>query len=302
MKNDFKQLVDRNLSGLQWDGEHRQRVRLALDSQGGITMKRKFTVILAAALVLVMTASAALAATLLNYSPVASALTQARNVLMAQYGLTHTTLGLFTHDLYMLEGATVVVYHSDVVDAYGSGLTGEYTVTIPDGGEAIACWTFDHVPASIWQSGGMDAPIWGQPQLEKFLQDQAAGGSGDYTANLDESGVTYVVTNTSEPSAETELVEINMTAAEPGPGDLSESEALAMARAALMETFALSESDMDKANFIRCELEQCGGYTTRTWQMDAQLPKNGCIWNLYIVIDSQTGEIMDIGMSTGNAG
>lgn len=300
MKNDLKQLVDRDLSGLRWDERRRARVLLALDEKGGTTMKRKFTLTIAIALALMLTASVALAAVVLNYSPQASALTQARNALIDKYGLTHTTLGLFTHDLYLLEGQTVVVFHSDVVDAYGAGLTGEYTVTIPDGGTPIACWTFDYVDAKIYESGELDTPIWGQAQLEKFLQTK--GEDLTYTALVDDDGVTYVVTNIGDPSAETELVEIDITAVEPREDELNESAAMETARAALMETFALTEGDLAQANFFRCELEQYGGYATRTWQINASLEKDGYVWNLSVVLDASTGEILDVDMSTGGNG
>lgn len=300
MKNEFRQLVDRNLSGLHWDEARQARVLRALEPRGGTTMKRKITMSLALGLALVLMASVALAAVVLHYSPAASALTQARNAVIDKYGLTHTTLGLFTHDMYLLEGQTVIVFHSDVVDAYGAGLTGEYTVTIPDGGKPIACWTFDYVDEKVYQSGELDAPIWAQAQLEKFLQTK--GEEATHTVLVDDNGVTYVVTDIGTPSAQTELVEIDITAVEPREDELSEAAALETARAALMETFALTESELDQANFFRCELEQYGGYATRTWQINASLEKDGHVWNLSVVLDAATGEIIDIDMTTGGNG
>ena len=41
MKNDFKQLVDRNLSGLHWDEARQARVLASLEPEGGTAMKRK---------------------------------------------------------------------------------------------------------------------------------------------------------------------------------------------------------------------------------------------------------------------
>ena len=235
---------------------------------------------------------------MISGSSSADALKQARNAVMDKYGLTQTTLGMFQHNLYLLEDETVVSFHTDVADANGNGLTGEYTVTIPDGGSPVVSWTFDHVDPAVWQSGELDAPIWGQPQLARFLQDRSTGAETNYTANLDEAGVTYVAVGPGAPTDEdeNELVEIVVSEVQPGPDDLSETAAMEMAHA------ALTEDDLAQENFFRCELQQYGGYATRTWQIEAQLLKDGCSWNVSVVIDAATGEILDIGMSIGSNG
>ena len=267
-------------------------------------MKKKLTMALSLAVALVMMASVALAAVALNYSPAADALKQARNAVMDKYGLTQTTLGLFQHNLYLLDNETVVVFHTDVADANGNGLTGEYTVTIPDGGTTVVSWTFDHVDPAVWQSGDLDAPIWGQAQLAKFLEDGNTGAETNYTASVDDFGVTYVLVGPNAPTDvdETELVEVVISKVQPGPDDMSEAAAMELACAALTDAFALTEDDLAQANFFRCELQQYGRYATRTWQIEAQLLKDGCTWNVYVVIDAATSEIVDIGMSVGSHG
>ncbi len=307
MKTDFRQLVDRDLSGLRWDEERQARVLASLEPKGGTSVKRKMTMSLAFALVLMMMASVALAAVVLNYSPQAKALTMARNAVIETYGLTHTTLGLFTYDMSMTEGQTVIVFHSDVVDEQGEHLAGEYTVTIPDGGAPVAVWSHDDVDPAIWQSGDMNAPVWGQPQLETFLQDKTNGGTVDYNAVLDDGAVTYSM-NTPEPPAmegdgpivEFETIEIAQVT--PGPDELTETAVIELAREALMESFGLSEGEAARIDFFSCVLQQFGDYKPRTWQINAYLNQDGYDWNMYVNLDAETGEILDIGMSTGGNG
>ena len=276
MKNDFRQLVDRNLSGLRWDERRQARVLRALEREGGTTMKRKMTMALVLVAALVMMASVALAAAVLNYSPQANVLTMARNAVIEKYGLTHTTLGMFNYDMSMTNGQSVVVFHSDVVDEQGKDLAGEYVVTIPDDGELMVTWSYDNVDPAVWQNGAMEAPVWGQLQLETFLRDKTNGGTVDDNVILDDGGVTYSV-NTPEPSAmdaeDGPIVEfgtIEIVQVTPGPGELNETAAIELARAALMESFGLNEGEVAQIDFFR--------------------------------LDAETGEILDIGMSTGGNG
>ena len=308
MKNDFRQLVDRNLSGLRWDETRQARVLRALEPEGGTSMKRKMTVSLALAAALVMLASVALAAVVLNYSPQAKALTMARNAVIETYGLTHTTLGLFTYDMSMTKGQTIIVFHSDVVDEQGEHLAGEYTVTIPDGGAPVAAWSHDNVDPAIWQSGDMNAPVWGQPQLETFLQDKTNGGTVEYNVILDDGAVTYSMNTPEPPAMEAEagptmvFETIEIVEVTPRPNELTETAVIELAREALMESFGLSEGEAAQIDFFRCVLQQFGDYKPRTWQINAYLNQDGYDWNMYVHLDAETGEILDIGMSTGGNG
>lgn len=270
-------------------------------------MKRKMTMAIALAAALVMVASVAVAAVVLNYSPQAKAMSVARNAVIDKYGLTHTTLGLFNYNMSMLEGQTIIVFHSDVVDEQGEHLAGEYTVTIPDDGEPTATWSYDSVDPAIWQSGDMNAPVWGQPQLETFLRDKTNGGTVNYNVVLDD-GVVYS-TNTPEPPAmhaedgTTAVFEtIEIAKVTPRPNELTEDAAIEMARMALMDSFNLTEGEATRIDFFHCELHQFGNYEPRTWQINAYINQDGYDWNMYVMIDASTGEILDIGMQTGGNG
>lgn len=302
MKNEFQQLVDRRLSGLQWDEEHARRVLAALEPEGGTIMKKKLTLSLALVTTIVLMASVAFAAVTLIYSPSASALNQARNALIEQYGLTHTTLGLFMTGLAMDGDTTTVTFYGDLMASYG-GNAGDYTVTLRDG-EVIASWTYDEADPALWQSGDLDAPIWGQPQLETFLREKTIAGTVIDVS--DDGGVTYeFASSTPEPApAETpEVVTIEIAEVTPGPDDLTKDEALAIARAALMESYGLSEIQMaDDVDVDSCTLRQIGDYEPRFWSIHAWCQMDGYDWNMYVQIDASTGEIIIVDMQTGGNG
>lgn len=95
MKTDFKQLVDRNLSGLQWDGQRQARVLASLEPEGGTTMKRKMTMSLVFAIVLVLITMTAVAIELLTGTQIIEQFA----VPMAQKNDTETyTQESYTHE------------------------------------------------------------------------------------------------------------------------------------------------------------------------------------------------------------
>lgn len=306
MKNDFRQLVDHDLSGLRWDKQRQARVLASLEPRGGTTMKRKLTMSLALALAMVMLASVAVAAVVLTYSPGASVLKQARDAVVDKYGLTYETLGLFNHSMELMGDKSVVTFQCYLLDAQGENLTGEYTVTIPEGGEASVVWTYDDVDPAIWESGDMDAPVWGQLQLERYLKERATGEDVDYFVAVDDGSVTYEVGVTPVPTvlphAETEIVEVVISQIKPGPDDLTRDEAIALAGAALMDSFALTEEQIAMTDFFICELEQIGEYATRTWRIHAGYSQGEIDMGMYVLIDAATGEIIDIDLTTGGNG
>lgn len=267
-------------------------------------MKRKLTLSIALVTAIVLMASVALAAMTLIYSPSASALNQARNALIEQYGLTHTTLGLFMTGVSMDGDTITVTFGGDWMASYG-GDAGDYTVTLRDG-EVTASWTHDGADPALWQSGGLDAPIWGQPQLEAFLREKTIAGTAIDETDYDDGGVTYeFASSTPEPApAETpEVATIEIVEVTPGLNDLTKDEALAIARAALMETFGLTEIQMaDDVDIDSCTLRQIGDYEPRFWSIHAWCQMDGYDWSMYVQIDASTGEIIIVDMQTGGNG
>ena len=165
MKNDFKQLVDRDLSGLRWDEARQARVLAALEPKGGTTMNNKMRLVLAFALVLLMMASVAMAA-VMAFSPRYDALQLADQALLEKYGITEAMHPALIHTISENGNKTIITY--DVVEwtSLRENRFGTYTVTVVDG-KAEAMWSMDGMETS----GGLDAPAWGAEQLLMYVQE-----------------------------------------------------------------------------------------------------------------------------------
>lgn len=280
MKIDLKQLVDRDLSGLQWDEARQARVLAALEPKGGTTVKRKMTFSIALALVLVMMASAAVAAVVVNYSPAASAKKLATQTMYDTYGFDRNTLGLF-HGVVTEDGVRYCPDSYLPVERIG-----EYLVTI-DGETAKATWSHDDKDVALWQSGDPNAPVWGVKQLAAYLATDPRE-RGEWLKP-------YLTTATAMPMATPAAEVVYDTQSK--TGDLPLAQVMAYADAALMDVYGMTESEVAGIDH----------------DVDARIiVENGQrIWNItygdadsmyYIKLDAATGEIIDIGMSTGGNG
>lgn len=92
----------------------------------------------------------------------------ANAALMERYGLTLPALGLFATHADICGETAIVTYTGSAIP---EALTGTYYVIIaPHGVQPL--WTFDGslVP---WQSGELESPVWGMPQLQKYLDTSA---------------------------------------------------------------------------------------------------------------------------------
>lgn len=203
-------------------------------------MKRKsLTTILVMALITVLLTATALAMGL-NRSSRSTATKTANDAVMQTYGLTMETLGAFRQEVEEKDGGWTITY-SPV--KFNLDAMGTYTVTIGKDGTAEASWTHDGQPLD---GAGLDASIWGQTQLEQVLavdrEHFASRGSIDWDdqenwsiearAAMDkvlvDSGVTETVVHVA-----------------PGPEDIQEDEALAMAKDAIMKTYGIPEEEFE---------------------------------------------------------
>lgn len=283
MKNDFKQLVDRNLSGLRWDERRQARVLRALEPEGGTSMKRKMTMAIALAAALMMMASVAVAAVVLNYSPAANAKKLAAQAMYDAYGFDRSTLGL----LYGVVTDEGVRYYPD--SYLPVERIGEYLVKI-DGDTATATWTHDDKDTALWQSGDPNATIWGVKQLAAYLAVDPRE-RGDWLAAYTTAALPLPVV-TPVPKEMTGLDTV-----EQRTGDLSLAQAMAYADAALMDVYGMTEGDVaaiDHDVDARVIMES----GRRIWMLTYGDGEG----MYYIRLDATTGEILDIGMSTGGNG
>ena len=97
----------------------------------------------------------------------ARAVLEARKALGTAYELTAATLGLFTYHTQRVGGAWVITFTGEQLSPIKLGV---YTVTVPAIGDVRAVWSHDAVETALWQQGGLEAPVWGQPQMVEALQ------------------------------------------------------------------------------------------------------------------------------------
>lgn len=289
MKNDFRQLVDRNLSGLQWDEQRQARVLASLEPKGGTTMKRKLTMSLALALAMVMLASVAVAAVVLNYGSEANAKKLAVQAMYDTYDFDRHTLGLFKMTVVEEEQCINVYFMPH--EFLPVERIGEYDVSII-GEKGEAHWSYDGKDDGQWQSGELDAPYWGVKQLEAYLAVDPGERSEWLKPYLVEVEVVLpaVTPAVSENESETGIHQKT--------GDLTLEQAQAYADAALMDVYGMTETEVaaiDHEVYSYIMVDEEGN---RVWNLtygDGEAM-------YYILLDASSGEIIDIGMSTGGNG
>lgn len=165
--NEMKKRLDAELSQLEWKNEHRLQVLKRIDQGGKPIMKKRFSVAISLALVLIVLSAGALAAGSI-FSSRYDAARLANEALYQQYGLTPEMMTLFHRSVNEnADGSAVVIY--ETLDPYvrtGANRLGVYTVVIRDG-KAQAQWSLDGVDTA----GGLDARAWGKEQLNQYIHD-----------------------------------------------------------------------------------------------------------------------------------
>ena len=152
MKNeDFKELVDRRLSGLVWDEASRRKVLNAVhEEEKPMKKKVSFTVVLALAVLCI--AAVAIAEGLM-FSSRYSAVRLANQAMEQQYGITADILSLFYRQVEQHgDGTATVTYSVPGENGLPAEQMGEYTVEVKDN-RAKASWSNDGKDTS----GGLKA-------------------------------------------------------------------------------------------------------------------------------------------------
>ena len=109
MKNDLRQSVDCAFAGATWDEAHARRVISRIEERKQPVMKRKLTVALVCALVLVLASACALAAVFVQRSERSNVVLTARNALTRQCRFTPGMLALFRADAQKNAGGDYTV-------------------------------------------------------------------------------------------------------------------------------------------------------------------------------------------------
>lgn len=154
--------VDETLSGLQENPFLFQRVMAQAEGKEMIAVKKKLSVTLVIAIVLMLLMATALAAGII-FAKRVPATEIADQALLQTYGITAQMQAMFMRKIAEGEGGTIVVtYEGREHLAY---VLGKYTVIVDGQTVKSICWSRDGEDTS----GGLEASAWGKDQLEEIL-------------------------------------------------------------------------------------------------------------------------------------
>ena len=239
-KETIRDAMDRRLSFLDARPSCRGRVMQRIAQEEEPKVKKKMSIGLVFALVLMSLSAIALASGLL-FAPRVDAARLADRALLETYGVTDAMQTYFVRETQELGDGTIRVTYTGW-DRLACAL-GTYTVDVK-GGRAAASWSHDGVPTA----GGYDADAWGAEQLRQMLADNAETGdmsrfAGRADAIAEAQGQPWEdpVSTEEEREAWGERMEREKTAALEARV-LSEDEMRASARQAIVERYGLTEA------------------------------------------------------------
>ena len=250
---------------------------------------RKFLLILLSALL----ALPALAEDAPVLSREAELLRTANRSLEAAYGLTPHHLGLFDARLTCYGDAAVVRYLPR--SRPHPSLTGEYIVLIT--ADSIqARWTHDDVDPALWQSGALDAPVWGAPQLTAYLM--ADSFEREYF------DAPYIPGPDEFPESVAEFLQSGFRGMELRTGDLTEAECApwnARGRAAAQAMYGLDAQTSAELRPVNVTLYlRTDGVTL--WEVVFYHSGGLDEINYSLCFDGDTLELVDASVFTGGIG
>lgn len=291
-ERDLQRVLTQSVQDVRLSDEARRQIRLAAKEERPMRMK-KFVAI-ALAMLMLLTTTAAMAAAMVTYSPEAAAKKLATQAMCDTYGFDRNTLGLFKMEV-VKNGQQTLVY-VQAQEFLPLERVGEYLVTI-ENGHALVTWTHDGKDISLWQTGDPDSPVWGAKQLVAYLN-TAPGARDQWLAPYLPTAEPVAALASSTPMPPPAVYDVDTEPdTAPKPHELTLAQAQAYADAALVDMFGMSQAEVASLDH----------------ELDAYVLENaGCrFWNItyanneavyYVYLDAVTGEIIDIGISTGGNG
>ncbi|MBR6184638.1 MAG: hypothetical protein IKQ41_00065 [Clostridia bacterium] len=240
-KEQLKDAMDRRLSFLDDLPSCRAKVQYRIaQKEEPVVMKKKLSVGLVLAMVLVLLSVSALAAGLLLSSRV-TATQIADRELEKQYGVTAEMQTFFAREeKEMPDGAVQVTYTGVGGMEY---VLGSYTALVKDGKAEIS-WSHDGENTS----GGYEAEAWGQEQLRQMMADSLVQKKKDaFMRKASEIGAKHSVMEDDSPSEADENYfaqrEADKTAALKAR-KLSEDEMILIGREFIISNYGLNEEQI----------------------------------------------------------
>lgn len=234
-RNPLQQLVDQNLSTLQWDEKYKRNVLSALtEERRPHPMKKKLSSAIALAVILCLLTGVALAATLI-YSNRFTQAAQANALLGEQFGITTEMLSIFTRtaqgDIYLYESLDDL-----------AGMPGDYRVNVTTGDVE---WLFDGPEGSGWDAGKLkeilalcETPD-GYKQVVSEAQKSAASLGWVNSVSISPSDT---------PAALSYHASLDKTAR--ALASIPLEEAIELAQKAIQQTYSLTDTQMQRMEFV----------------------------------------------------
>ncbi len=291
-RNPLQQLVDQNLSTLQWDEKRKRNVLSALtEERRPHPMKKKLSSAIALAVILCLLTGVALAATLI-YSNRFTQAAQANALLGEQFGITTEMLSIFTRtaqgDIYLYESLDDL-----------AGMPGDYRVNVTTGDVE---WLFDGPEGSGWDSGKLKEVLAlcetpdGYKQVVSEAQKSAAS-----------LGLVSSVSISPSDTPATLYYHASLDKTARALASIPLEEAIELAQKAIQQTYGLTDAQMQRMEFVEestCytmidDVPVVSPYFYLSQQVGIFTEKDG----IYIVdVNVQDGSIESIYYDTGLLG
>lgn len=291
-ERDLQRVLTQSVQDVHLSDEARRQIRLAAKEERPVRMK-KFVAI-ALAMLMLLTTTAAMAAAMVTYSPEAAAKKLATQAMCDTYGFDRNTLGLFKMEV--VENGQQTLVHVQALEFLPMERVGTYLVTI-ENGAAIATWTHDGQDTSLWQTDDPASPVWGAKQLAAYL-DTDPGARDQWLAPYLPTAEPVAALASSTPTPPPAVYDVDAEPdTAPKPHELTLAQAQAYADAALVDMFGMTEAEVASLDheLYAYVLENAG---RRFWNIT--YANNEAVY--YVYLDTVTGEIIDIGVSTGGNG
>lgn len=202
---------------------------------------RRLSILVIAAVLLLALACTALAAISFRRSVQFEAATAARQAIENRYGIQTEWMYVFTEEVTQTERGWTVRYTPISLDRLGV-----YTVQVSPEGVATASWMHDGADLETLKNQGFASEVWGAAQLEQYVEVweayvaayYAMHGTGERLTQEDWIAVDSILLQTGySPGGALHVA--------PGEEDLTEAEAISLAKQAIRGKYGAEEAALE---------------------------------------------------------